>query len=148
MGRKQTTVKQSKIIQFKHEPDILAFDLDDRVSYVIEVKDGDQFDTKKASGEHASLHEFATDVSLVVPFSIRVYMCCFNVGDLNAVYNGLKRQFSMNEVLTGKGLCDLLRVNFQEICAARNAEQEDNIDYLIEQLVRIPSVRDKITKRL
>ena len=38
-------IKKSKKVETRFEPDLLAFDLVHRICYVIEVKDGDQFDT-------------------------------------------------------------------------------------------------------
>jgi len=38
-------IKKSKKVETSFEPDLLAFDLVHRICYVIEVKDGDQFDT-------------------------------------------------------------------------------------------------------
>jgi hypothetical protein len=40
-------IKRSKTIHSKYEPDFLAFNPSTRHCYIIEVKDGDQFDTKK-----------------------------------------------------------------------------------------------------
>ena len=67
-------VKKSKTINSKYEPDFLGFDLTKRLCYIIEVKDGDQFDTKKASGEHTTLHNFTNDVSSALPFSTRTIL--------------------------------------------------------------------------
>src|SRR3989344_5515061 len=95
-------VKESKVINSSYEPDFLAFDLIARKCYVIEVKDGDQFDTKKSASEHKTLHDFTNQVSWALSFSFQIYICSFNANTREEVYNGLKRKFSMDEVLTGK----------------------------------------------
>lgn len=70
-------IKNSEVVETKFEPDLLAFDLVHRKCYVIEVKDGDQFDTKKSEGERHTLHSFVDDVASVFPFSFKISMCSF-----------------------------------------------------------------------
>lgn len=141
-------VKNSKIIHSQYEPDFLAFRLTDRVCYVVEVKDGDQFDTKKAYSEHASLSNFNNDIARAIPFSTRIYLCSFNAPDIDSIYNGLKRKFQKDELLTGSGLCDLFEINYDEIIRARNSQQQINLEYFIEQMAAIPEVREIIRQAL
>lgn len=141
-------VKDSKIINSKYEPDFLGFRLDKRMCYVVEVKDGDQFDTKKASGEYQTLHNFTNDISQELPFSMRIFMCSFNAPDVEAVFQGLKRKFSRDELLTGKGLCALFDIDYDEIIKIRTSEQQGNLEYFVEQLVAIPSIRSMILKAI
>ena len=143
---KKSQIKNSKIIKSEFEPDLMAFDLVHRICYVIEVKNSDQFDTKKSEGERITLHSFVDDVASVLPFSFKVYMCSFNAPDKDAIYKGLKRKFPIDELMTGKQLCDLLGIDYEEICGARKADQEDNIDYFVEQLLSIPGVAKKLYK--
>lgn len=139
-------IKHSKLIKSEFEPDLLAFDLVHRICYVIEIKDGDQFDTKKAEGERHTLHSFVDDVASILTFSFRVFMCSFNASDTEEVFIGLKRKFPREELLTGKQLCDLLGIDYDEIRGARKADQEDNIDYFVEQLLSIPSIAERVEK--
>lgn len=141
-------IKSSKLINTKFEPDLLAFDLARRICYVIEVKDGDQFDTKKAEGERVTLHSFVNDVASTLPFSFMVYMCSFNARNKDDIYKGLKRKFPKDELLTGKQLCDLLGINFEDIVMVRKADQGDNISYFAEQLLNIPEIEEIVKKRL
>ncbi len=141
-------VKNSKIIHSKYEPDFLAFRLDERMCYVVEVKDGDQFDTKKAAGERASLHNFANDIAHDLPFTTRIYLCSFNAPNLESVYNGLKRKFDKTELLTGRDLCELFEIDYQEILQARNSEQQTNLDYFLGQIVSMPQIRSLLEKAL
>ena len=141
-------IKASKIISTKFEPDLLAFDLVKRVCCVIEVKDGDQFDTKKAEGERVTLHNFVNEVSPVLPFSFKVFMCSFNARDKKEVYDGLKHKFPMGELLTGKELCDLLGIDYNEIISVRQGDYGDNLDYFIDELVKIPAIRKAVEARI
>lgn len=143
---KKSQIKKSEIVKTEFEPDLMAFDLIHRICYVIEVKDGDQFDTKKSEGERITLHSFVDDVASVLPFSFKVYMCSFNAPDRDAIYKGLKRKFPIDELMTGKQLCDLLEIDYKEICEARKIDQEDNIDYFVEQLINIPTVAKRLDK--
>lgn len=141
-------IKKSRTISSRYEPDFLVFDLDTRTCYIIEVKDGDQFDTKKAGGEHATLHTFMNDVSQSLPFSTKVYMCSFNAKTKKEVYNGLKRKFSMQEVMTGQELCTLVNIDYDEIVKIRTSDQQSNLDYFVNELIKIGSIKAMIMKRL
>jgi len=116
-------IKKSKKVETRFEPDLLAFDLVHRICYVIEVKDGDQFDTKKSEGERNTLHSFRSDVASVLPFSFKIYMCSFNAPSKEAIYHGLKHKFPLDELMTGKELCDLLGIDYDEILDIRKQDQ-------------------------
>ena len=136
-------IKKSKKVETRFEPDLLAFDLVHRICYVIEVKDGDQFDTKKSEGERNTLHSFRSDVASVLPFSFKIYMCSFNAPSKEAIYHGLKHKFPLDELMTGKELCDLLGIDYDEILDIRKQDQEDNIDYFVESLKNIPEILNR-----
>lgn len=136
-------IKKSKKVETRFEPDLLAFDLVHRICYVIEVKDGDQFDTKKSEGERNTLHSFRSDVASVLPFSFKLYMCSFNAPSKEAIYHGLKHKFPLDELMTGKELCDLLGIDYDEILDIRKQDQEDNIDYFVESLKNIPEILNR-----
>jgi hypothetical protein len=137
-------IKTSEVVDTKFEPDLLAFDLIHRMCYVIEVKDGDQFDTKKSEGERTTLHSFVDDVASVLPFSFKIYMCSFNSQSKEAIYHGLKHKFLLDELMTGRELCDLLGIDYDEIRDTRKQDQEDNIDYFINELKNIPELAEKL----
>lgn len=79
------------------------------------------------------------------PFLLK-YPCVpsFNAPSKEAIYNGLKRKFPLNELMTGRELCNLLRINYDEIRETRKQDQEDNIDYFVEQLKNIPEIAEKL----
>lgn len=141
-------IKDSKIINSKYEPDFVAFDLIARKCYVIEVKDGDSFDTKKSASEHTTLHNFTNDISQALAFSFQIYICSFNANTRQEVYDGLKHKFSMDEVLTGKELCILFKIDYNEIVKIRTNDQQGNLTYFVKQLLAIPSVKTMISKRI
>lgn len=141
-------IKNSEIIKSNFEPDLVAFDLLKKICYVIEIKDGDQFDTKKAAGERANLENFVNSASPKLPFSFKIYLCSFNSPNKEAIVAGVKHKFSMDEVITGKELCNLLGIDFNEINETRNTDQQANIDYFLEKLVDIPEVHQRLLGRL
>ncbi|MEK9185148.1 MAG: restriction endonuclease [Patescibacteria group bacterium] len=141
-------VKESETIKSKYEPDFLAFDLIKRICYVIEVKDGDSFDTKKSAGEYVTLHNFTNDISQALAFSFQIYVCAFNANTREEIYNGLKRKFKMDEVLTGKELCALFKIDYNKIVKIRTNDQQANIEYFVKQLLAIPKMKIMISKRL
>jgi len=141
-------IKASERINSRYEPDFVGFDLMTKTCYVIEVKDGDTFDTKKAAGEHKTLKDFTNDISNALPFSFRVYLCSFNATSKEDIFHGLKRKFSMDEILTGRELCALFDIDYDEIVAIRGRDQEQNLRYFVTSLLTIPPVRSMIAKAI
>lgn len=141
-------VKQSKSINSRYEPDFLAFDLVKRICYVIEVKDGDQLDTKKASGEHTTLKNFTNDVSQALSFSFEIYICGFNANTKEEIWHGIKKKFALTEILTGKELCVLFDIDYNEIINIRTADQQSNLAYFIDELLKIHNIQTILFKRL
>ena len=144
----KSQIKKSKIIKTHFEPDLLAFDLRKRTCFVIEVKDGDTFDTKKSEGERVTLHNFVNDVSPILPYSFKVYVCSFNARDKKEIYDGLKHRFPMEELLTGRELCELLNIDYEQIVAARSGDQMQNLYYFVDELLNISGVQSAIQARI
>lgn len=131
------------------EPDMLIFIVEDwRVCKVIELKDGDSFDTKKSQGEKDHLEKFSTKFGAKIPFVTEYYICSFNQDDKEAIKIGFKNVFDLEHILTGKELCDILKIDYQEIVEIRKKDMEDNFDYFIEQLLSIQQVKEKIHEKL
>ena len=126
----------------------MAFDLIARKCYVIEVKDGDAFDTKKSASEHITLHNFTNDISQALAFSFQIFICSFNANTKQEVFDGLKHKFSMDEVITGKELCILFGIDYNEIVKVRTNDEQGNLDYFINELLAIPNIRNMVVKRL
>jgi hypothetical protein len=145
---RKNQIKKSERVNSKYEPDFIAFDLMTKTCYVIEVKDGDAFDTKKASGEHKTLKDFTNDISSALPYSFRIFLCSFNATDKDEMYHGLKRKFSKDELMTGQELCVLFDIDYSEIVKIRTSEPQNNLDYFINNLVKIEPIKAMIAKRL
>ena len=133
-----------------NEPDLLVFKRRDgkRACHVIELKDGDNFDTKKSSAEHQAMHGFISRTGWTIPYIIHAHFACFNQNDRLAIYNGFKRKVAMEECMTGREFCELLEIDYDDIVNTRLANQPANLDYFIEQLLAIPAVRDIVRDKL
>lgn len=132
----------------KHEPDFLAFTINDsqKLCYVVELKDGDSFDTKKSLVEKKSLILFVNHIAPKIPFRINHYVCCFNQSDKNRIITGFKNVFTKDEVITGKEFCDILGINYDAIVALRSADAADNFRYVVDKMFEIQKVRTEFAK--
>jgi hypothetical protein len=141
-------IKTSKIIRSEYEPDFLAFHPLPRSCCIIEVKDGDQFDTKKAAGERQMLGNFSTDISHSVPYITHIYLCSFNSSTREEVYRGLKRKFQITELITGRELCDLFRIDYDSIVKHREKDQRANLEFIAHELLAIHGIRSVVLKSM
>lgn len=132
------------------EPDLLVFEIEPphRHCYIIELKDGDNFDTKKAAGEVALLQKFENHISKKLQFTTSIHVCSFNQNDKDKIVAGFKKKISIDMAMTGKELCDLLHIDYTEILGLRIGEQGKNFDYFISQLLEIPEAKEAILAKL
>ena len=98
-------LKESEIIDFaKHEPDFVIFQIDNkkRHCYIVELKEGHVFDTKKSSVEKETLKRFQNYIATKLQYSTSIHMCRFNSKNKEKIKAGLKGSFLDNEIMTGK----------------------------------------------
>ncbi|MCM1022799.1 MAG: hypothetical protein NC395_01925 [Prevotella sp.] len=146
---KKAAAKKSKLTVPKHEPDLLVFLVQKkRLCKIIELKDGDTFDTKKARGEQEQLAEYSVKFGARIPFVTEYYICCFNQEDKDCIETGFKGVFTREHIMTGRELCDILSIDYDDIVAARKADARDNVDFFISELLAIPGIKEKILKSL
>ena len=124
--------------------DIVVFNHDTKALDVIELKDGDTFDTKKASGELESLEASASDLSLQTGYAPSIHFCSFNQDDKLAIVAGAKTRFSTEQVMTGRELCGILNIDFDSFVAARKREQASNLEYFLRELIGIPELAERL----
>lgn len=145
----KAVVKKSRLTIPQHEPDLLVFIIQQkRLCKIIELKDGDAFDTKKARGEGEQLKEYSEKFGAKIPFVTEYYICCFNQEDKNAIMTGFKGVFSMEHIMTGRELCSILNIDYSEIVNERKADAKDNFTYFVSELLKIPEVKVEIQKQL
>lgn len=144
-------IKKSKTVDtVSAEPDFVVFERRGRRHncYVIELKDGDVFDTKKAAGERESLHRFVNVIAPMVRFTITVHFCSFNQHDPQAIVDGFKRKITLREAMTGREFCNLLGIDYDEIVRFRQENQSVNFHDFIGSLLAIKTTRDEIERQL
>ena len=147
----KSAIKASTRIQFPSaEPDYLVFvrDGSKRECYVLELKDGDQFDTKKSSGEVNNLSAFSTNVGSTLPYSTTIRICSFNQDDRQAIVAGFKQTVDESMVWTGREFCMLLGFDYDAIINERKVDAVDNRRFLVQQLLRIPELRSIAAREL
>ena len=115
---------------------------------VLELKDGDAFDTKKAAGERANLHKFIHYLGTQIPWTVDMRFCCFNQPDKSKIREGFKNQISQAQAMTGSELCALLNINYEQIKKEREKYQAENLSVFIEKLLGINAVNKEIKNRL
>lgn len=59
---------------------------------------------------------------------------------------GLKKKFTISEIITGQELCDLLGIQYSGIINERNQDANDNFYYLIEEACKITEVKAKVNE--
>ena len=142
-------VKASSYKLVGHEPDFIAFTVDTskNICYVVELKDGDSFDTKKSIAEKEMLQLFVNHLAPKIPFRTKFYICCFNQLDKEKIVSGFKNVFTIDEVMTGKEFCDILNIDYDMIVAMRKEDTSDNFQYIVEKLFEIETVRSGFTNK-
>lgn len=128
-----------------NEPDLLIFIVQQRrVCKIIELKDGDAFDTKKATGEQEHLEKFNLHIGAKIPFVSDYYVCCFNQNNKEEIVKGFKNAFTIDHVMTGSELCEILNISYDEIIEIRKKDAKDNIEYFCKELLTIPGIKEII----
>jgi hypothetical protein len=136
-------LKRSKLINYADvEPDFVVFERQGKKHhcYLIELKDGDTFDTKKAAGERESLHRFMTAIAPHIQFSASVHFCCFHRATRAEIVKGFKRKITASEAMTGREFSSLLGIDYDAIISKRMQHQQRNFDCFVDTLLENPAV--------
>lgn len=144
-------LKACKTLDFSgSEPDFVLFHRRDgnKHCYVVELKDGDNFDTKKAAAERKSMSDFISMNAQYVPYTMSAHICCLNQESREEIVVGLKNKITLQEAMTGREFCELLEIDYGDIIEERKADQYPNLSYFVKELLRIDSVRILIEERL
>ena len=137
-------VKESKALEReKAEPDFLIFKRrhGKQSCHVVELKDGDAFDTKKSAAEYDAIYSFIKNNAQHLPYTMQAHFCCFNQNDKKIIIEGFKRKIGEKEAMTGREFCDLLELDYDEIVRFRTRQGPENLRYFITKLAEIKSVK-------
>ena len=144
-------VKKCETLNFPQgEPDFLVFKRRKgrQECFVIELKDGHMFDTKKASAERRAMHSFVERNAQHLQYRVHCHFCAFNQSSRDAIVRGFKSKITKEEALTGREFCKLLELDYDEIANARQVDQRDNVQFFLCELVRIDEARAIISQLL
>jgi len=106
---------------------------------LIELKDGDTFDTKKVAGELQSLN-LVKDFLIkkgVSEKNIKMGFCSFNAENHDQIEKGAKGLLNRSMAITGRELCEKLGLNFGVIVEERKKHQKENMKYFEEEIEKI-----------
>ena len=142
-------IKKSRLASTR-EPDLIVFQITPsrHHCYIIELKDGDTFDTKKAAGEVQNLLDFESHLSRRIQFTTSTHVCSFNQLDKDKIVIGFKRKITFEQAMTGLELCDLLGLNYYEIIGSRIHQQVQNMNHFVDGLLNIPHIKALIGVKL
>lgn len=145
----KSVVKKSAYKMDKHEPDFIAFTVDkaNNICRIVELKDGDTFDTKKSVAEKEMLTIFMNHLAPKIPFRTKFYICCFNQSDKDKIVVGFKNVFTADEVMTGREFCDNLGIDYDAIVQLRRDDATDNFKYVVEKMFEIKEVRSQFAQK-
>lgn len=130
------------------EPDFIVFKRrnEKQACHVIELKDGDAFDTKKASAEHHAMRKFISKNAQHLQYTVHAHFCCFNQNDKKKIVEGFKNKIPPEAAMTGQEFCDLLEIEYETLNKERTKDQYSNLNYFLSELIKIDVVRDWIKK--
>lgn len=132
------------------EPDFLIVDGNRQVCIVLELKDGDNFDTKKAQGEVINLKQYsdAMNAKLSYPWTSKIGVCMFNQEDPKKIVEGFKGYITQEDAITGSDFCMLLGLQQEEIVKQRQMACDQNFNFFVDELLGIELVRYELKKKI
>ncbi len=141
-------IKQCETIDFPgSEPDFLIFKRREGC-YVVELKDGHQFDTKKAMAGRHSIHSFIERSAYQLPYRLSAHFCCFNQDDRKAIVTGFKGKITAQEAMTGRAFCDLLRLTTMKLCQYDKQSSQQTYILSLTERMRIREIRGVVRQLL
>lgn len=93
-------------------------------------------------GEQEHLERFNLHIGAKIPFVSDYYVCCFNQTSKEKIVEGFKNAFSIEHVMTGKELCEILGISYEEILEERKKDAKANIEYFYQELMDIPAIKE------
>ena len=123
-----------------NEPDFLV--IKSKTIYIIELKDGTVFDTKKAQGEIEHLKKFAEIIAPQIVFKVKWFISTFNHDDLKEIKKGFKGKINDENIMAGSEFCKLLEIDRDQIINERKKDARENIKKEDEELKKIEEIQE------
>lgn len=143
----KSVVKNSSYYIKGHEPDLVIFVINENgrgKCYITELKAGSSFDTKKSDGEYETLEKCKAVLGQALPFITEIYLCSFHAENRQQIVAGLKDRFKETEVMTGRELCKILDIDYDEVITEEKQYAESNAKYFTNKVVR--NAKDNLYK--
>lgn len=145
-------IRKSNILQGHGiEPDFIIFQRTERRQscYIVELKDGHEFDTKSSAKEHQNLHTFLSKNAMAFSqFQSYCKVCGFNATTRGEIRKGFKNKIAIEQAMTGKQFCDLLGLDYTAILKQRAEDRARNLNSLVDELIGSETVKAKLMKKL
>ncbi len=145
-------IKKSKVIQGDGiEPDFMVFERvgSEQNCYIIELKDGHEFDTKSSAKESANLSQFIEKNTETLQF-YRVYskIVGFNAATQDEIRTGFKNKIELEQAMTGRAFCELLELDYDQIVENRASDREASFDSIVNDFLSIPKVKEILASNI
>ncbi len=143
----KAVVKKSSYYVKGHEPDLVIFVINENgrgKCYITELKAGSSFDTKKSDGEYETLEKCKAILGPALPFITEIYLCSFHADNRQQIVTGLKGRFKESEVMTGRELCEILDIDYDEVVAEEKQYAKENASYFTSKVVK--NAKDNLYK--
>ena len=151
VATKKVMRRSEKIQGRSIEPDFIIFERKGQTQacYIIELKDGHEFDTKSSAKEQANLSQFLSMNSDILRyFHSYGKICGFHARTKEEIQNGFKGKIDISQAMTGAEFCHLLGIDYQEILELRAQDKKTNFNQFLNELLIIDSIRSEIIHKL
>ena len=149
---KKKAIKASDLIEGHGiEPDFMVFERSGsrQHCYIIELKDGHEFDTKSSAKESQNLRTFLSKNAYALQYyNSYCKIVGFNAQTQNEIVVGFKQKISLDQAMTGTEFCELLGIDYELIREVRAKDRDPNLDEIIDELLLIDEVRTRIEDKL
>lgn len=95
-----------------------------------------------------NLEKFSMLFGVKIPFVTKYYICSFNQNDKEKIKLGFKGVFDLENIMTGKELCEILSINYDEILNIRKKDAKENLEYFIDELIKIKEIKKIIKSKI
>ena len=145
-------IKTSNLIKGNGiEPDFIVFKREgsSQHCYIIELKDGHEFDTKSATQESQNLSTFLSKNNSPLQYYNSSYKIVgFNAQTHEEIVVGFKNKITPEHAMTGAEFCELLGIDYDEIRDLRSQDRDHNLDQFVEELLKSSEVKSLIEEKL
>jgi len=124
-------------LKFSQKPDIIVVSVQKNTCKVIEIKLGDNFDTKKSSGEKEHLESYARKLDQTAGYRVSFAVCMFFADNKQAIIKGFKGMITEHEAITGRELCNLVGIDYNKISDTISTDQTENRLFLMRTMLNI-----------